>query len=260
MTTSERWKAILDFLAEAGSVSNIALAEHFGVSDETIRRDLITLDRRGKLLRIRGGARSLSEATGPNPFVTPTLAVRTGENPDKKLAAAMAALSMIDEGDSVALDSGSTINILAELIAEHFENLSVVTYSLDAIIALSRNKGIRLIVPGGSFEREERVFEGFMTEEMLSRLHVAKAFISPLGISESFGISINQSQFYPLERALMRISDERIVVADSTKFGVTTPIRICELEEIDAYASDSGLSEKTAELLRAHGAKVITSP
>lgn len=261
MTAEERWKAILEFLAETGSASCYALAGRFGVSDETIRRDLIALEADHKLRRIRGGAQSLAEfGTGPDPLVIPTLAARIGENPDKKRAAAEAALSLINDGDSIALDSGSTINILAELIAERLSDLSVVTYSLDAVLALSRNKGIRIIVPGGSFEREERVFEGFLTEEALSRLHVSKAFISPLGISESFGVSINQSQFYPLEMALMQIADKKIVVADSTKFGVTTPIKICGLREIDAYATDASLPASMAEHLKSLGAAVVFNP
>ena len=85
-----------------------------------------------------------------------------------------------------------------------------------------------------------------MAEQGLGRFHVEKSFIFPSSFSVTHGIGMFKPEFYPLERALMSISEKKIFVGDSSKFGVVAPIRLCDAGEADIIVSDSGLDEKNS--------------
>ena len=237
MTTGERYDIIMNELARQGYVSCDSAAARCGVSGETIRRDLKALEEMGKLSRVRGGA-TLADSFSVPDF--PPLDVRLELHKNTKIEAANIAADLIEEGDTIGLDSGSTANPFAEILAGRFEKLTVVT--------------------GGCYLSGERIISGFMAEHGLGRFHVGKSFIFPSSFSVTHGIGMFKPEFYPLERALMSISEKKIFVGDSSKFGVVAPIRLCDAGEADIIVSDSGLDEKTADEFRAEGVNVINAP
>ena len=170
------------------------------------------------------------------------------------------AADLIEEGDTIGLDSGSTANPFAEILAGRFEKLTVVTFSLDIVRILGDKPGVTILVPGGCYLSGERIISGFMAEQGLGRFHVEKSFIFPSSFSVTHGIGMFKPEFYPLERALMSIAEQKIFIGDSSKFGVVAPIRLCDAGEADVIVSDSGLDEKTADEFRAAGVRVINSP
>lgn len=257
MTTNERYDIIMNELARQGYISCDSAAARCGVSGETIRRDLKALETMGKLSRVRGGATLADPLSVPD---FPPLDVRLEIHKNTKLEAAALAADLIEEGDTIGLDSGSTANPFAEIIAERFEKLTVVTFSLDIIRILGDKPGMTLLVPGGCYLSGERIFNGFMAEQGLGRFRVGKSFICPSSFSATDGIGMFKPEFYPLERALMEIAEQKIFIGDSSKFGVVAPIRLCDTREADIIVSDSGLDESTADSFRAAGVKVITSP
>ncbi|MCI8387179.1 MAG: DeoR/GlpR transcriptional regulator [Clostridiales bacterium] len=240
MFANERYNSIISSIESHGSVTVSELMKQFGVSVETIRRDLAYLEKHGMLRRVHGGAISVSDGSK----VFDTLDKRVEENRELKCELSRAALELIHEDDSIAIDSGSTTNELAMLLRERFERLSIVTFSLDIIEMLRDKSGFRLIIPGGIYMPSERIFCGFYTEEALSRLHVSKSFIAPSSISERFGITINIDYFYNLQKAMMKISDRKVILADSTKFETASPIRLCGLDDIDTIITDSSLDDE----------------
>lgn len=257
MTTGERYDIIMNELARQGYISCDSAAARCGVSGETIRRDLKALEEMGKLSRVRGGA-TLADSFSVPDF--PPLDVRLELHKNTKIEAANIAADLIEEGDTIGLDSGSTANPFAEILAGRFEKLTVVTFSLDIVRILGDKPGITILVPGGCYLSGERIISGFMAEQGLGRFHVGKSFICPSSFSVTHGIGMFKPEFYPLERALMSISEKKIFVGDSSKFGVVAPIRLCDAGEADVIVSDSGLDEKTADEFRAEGVRVINSP
>ena len=257
MTTGERYDIIMNELARQGYISCDSAAARCGVSGETIRRDLKALEEMGKLSRVRGGAPLTDSFSVPD---FPPLDVRLELHKNTKIEAANIAADLIEEGDTIGLDSGSTANPFAEILAGRFEKLTVVTFSLDIVRILGDKPGVTILVPGGCYLSGERIISGFMAEQGLGRFHVEKSFIFPSSFSVTHGIGMFKPEFYPLERALMSISEKKIFVGDSSKFGVVAPIRLCDAGEADVIVSDSGLDEKTADEFRAAGVRVINSP
>ena len=260
MTTGERYDIIMNELARQGYISCDSAAARCGVSGETIRRDLKALEEMGKLSRVRGGAKLGGSESALNPPEFPPLDVRLELHKTTKIEAANIAADLIEEGDTIGLDSGSTANPFAEIIAARFERLTVVTFSLDIVRILGDKPGVTILIPGGCYLSGERIISGFMAEQGLGRFHVEKSFIFPSSFSVTHGIGMFKPEFYPLERALMSIAEQKIFVGDSSKFGVVAPIRLCDAGEADVIVSDSGLDEKTADEFRAAGVRVINSP
>lgn len=153
MLAEQRYQRILDLLKENGSVRVSELKSKLNVSSETIRRDLEMLESRGFLCRARGGAllaKSPAEgrSEGPGSRYTP-FGLRNQENIDSKAEIAEFAVTFIKEGQSIALDSGTTAFALARAIKHRFKSLTVVTNSMAIVNELAEARGITLIVTGG---------------------------------------------------------------------------------------------------------------
>ena len=171
MFAVERQEIICRMLMQKGSVSLSELTGKFAVSVETVRRDLLALEKRGKLHRIHGGAVA---CTGVKEHKT--LSVRMDEYEKEKKELAAYACSLVTEGDFIAVDGGSTAIQFCCALAESFRSLTVIVHSADALAALSRNSGFCLILAGGSYNREERL-------QVLSRAGCCFACRRPYGVS-----------------------------------------------------------------------------
>mgnify|MGYP000875935473 CR=1 FL=1 len=253
MFARERHEAICEMLKQQRSVTVAELVEKFGVSVETVRRDLAYLEKRRQLTRVHGGAIAVSDKMRH----FSALSERMSENAEKKRKLSETAATLVSENDVIAIDSGSTANIFIRVLCEKFEKLTIVTYSQDIIEAASDKSGFSIIMLGGYYMPSERVFYGFLTDECLKHVHVSKAFIFPSALSLKYGITINIGEFYNLQRGLMRISDRCYVLADSTKFENASPIRLCELDEPNGIVTDSGLDEQIYRQYKEKGINLI---
>ena len=141
MLAEERRIRILQMLEEKNAVQLGELATLFRVSTETVRRDLLALEKQGRLQRTHGGAISMSRMA-PDHILT----TRIGEHQDLKIELSQRAAQLVHEGETLALDSGSTSAEFAKVLAQRFHELTVVTHSLDVVQALRRAPGIRIIL------------------------------------------------------------------------------------------------------------------
>ncbi len=240
MFASERYDAICAILKQQRSVTVAELVEKFGVSVETVRRDLAYLEKRRQLTRVHGGAIAVSDKMRH----FSALSERMSENAEKKRELSETAAKLVSEGDVIAVDSGSTANFFIRVLCENFEKLTIVTYSQDILEQATEKSGFTIIMIGGYYLPSERMFYGFLTEEGLKRIHVSKAFIFPSSLSIKYGITINVGEVYNLQRGLIGVSDRFYVLADSTKFENASPIRLCGLEEPNGIVTDRGLDEQ----------------
>lgn len=253
MFANERHSIILEMLQKDGAVTTAKLTEHFGVSIETVRRDLLTMEQSGKLTRVHGGAVAKCDM---KPYMA--LPQRNKEYAQEKYRLSRKAMEFISEGDIIGIDSGSTATFFAEVLKERFSRLTCVTYSMDVFQALSNYKEFSVILCGGHYLREENAFCGGLTLDMLSSLHVQKAFVFPSAISLAHGIFDYQKELYPIQKQLIRCADRAFVLADSSKFEKTGFFKLGETETDHIYITDSLLPDTVARLYRENGITVYT--
>jgi len=238
MFVNERYDEILRILKEQKSVSASKLAKQFGVSLETIRRDLYHLETKNLLQRVHGGAIAPSEM---NEYKT--LERRREENVSKKIQCAENAMHFINESDVIFIDTGSTAKVFARVLKNQFQSLTVITHSLDVCLELRDHPGFRLIIIGGEYAPDETANCGILALDMIENLHAAKAFIFPLAISLEKGLCDQETRFIAIERAYMARADKIYFVADSSKFETTALVRICPLGSGQIFITDNGLNE-----------------
>lgn len=252
MFADERKTKIMEMLGKRQSVTTSQLTETFGVSVETIRRDLEYLEGQGFLRRVHGGAIAVGRLQNYT-----DLSGRSSEHRPEKRHLALAAISYIREGDFIALDAGTTTLELAALLCDRFRELTVLTHSLEVVRILSERENIRTILAGGVYLPQEKCFSGHLTLDLIRQLHVSKCFIAPSAISLGFGISDHMQELIMVQRELLGIADQAYILADSSKFEVCAPLKICGLDPRFSYVTDSGLSAEVWQAYREAGFDVV---
>ncbi len=236
----------------AVTVSN--LVEKFGVSIETVRRDLLDMEKAGLLNRVHGGAVA---KTGMNGFSV--LSKRNTEHGQQKKALSLKACEFINEGDIIAVDVGSTATFFAEALKEKFAKLTVITHSLDVFNILNSYKDFSVILCGGHFMREENSFFGPLTVNMYSSLYAQKAFIFTSAVSLEHGICDFRQEFYDAQKALLGCADEVFVLADSSKFEKKALLKLSDMKNDYIYITDSDLPKELKELYKENEIKIYTN-
>lgn len=252
MFAEERQRTILKLLKENGAVSTSELIARFNTSSETVRRDLLEMEKKRLLTRVHGGALAL-----PEMMKQTDLDYRTHSNYKEKAELSKTALSVINNGDTVFIDCGSTVICLAEAIAEKMEHLTVVTNSVDVFNILNAAGRFELIVTGGLFTQKENAFMGALALESLSRLHIQKAFIAPAAVSLGNGIFDYGYDFMLLQQKVIEISNEIYVIADSEKFEKTALYKLSDTRPEYTYITDSSLSDKIKSIYKENGITVL---
>lgn len=242
MKATLRRSQILQDLEDVGSVTVAHLAERFEVSPMTIRRDLLELERASLARRVHGGA-----VTGRGRSYEPPYLRRTMERTDVKERIGALAAGLIAEGDSVALDAGSTCLAVAQALQGR-RNLTVITPGLRIADALIDEPEIRLVLAGGIVRPGEASLTGELARHAFSQLSVDRLILGVGGLDASFGISEYNWDDVLVKQAMMRSAKEVLVVADSRKFGQIAFARIAGLEAITTLVTDR---EPEGELLAA---------
>lgn len=210
---NERRDEICLMLKRDNAVTTSSLVQHFGVSIETIRKDLLVLEQMGRLDRVHGGAVAKNDMQTFH-----NLQERNMEYIEQKNILSLKATEFICEGDIISVDSGSTAISFAEVLKENFSRLTVVTHSRDVLDILGNHRDFEIILCGGRFMRDENAFYGSATLDMLRSLHTQKAFVFPSSVSIMYGIGAFQGDLLQVEKQLIVSSEEVYVLADSSKF------------------------------------------
>lgn len=253
MLASQRQKEIQKQIKSNGAVTVAALTEQFGVSVETIRRDLLTMEKDGLLSRVHGGAVAVTEMIAYQP-----LEKRDQEQSHQKDALARVAATLVNEGDYIAIGTGSTPIHFAQELKKLRTSLTVVTYSLGVFDILKDMPGYRLILLGGQYIPEENSFYGQLTLDLLDSLHVQKSFVFPSAISLDHGIWGFEETLYPLQQKLLRCCDQAYILADSSKFERTALYKVADMRPEYIYVTDPELPEQLRALYSQNGLTVIT--
>lgn len=255
MAALNRIGQIVELAMEQGSISIQEICDRFGVSEMTARRDLNELDRQGLLRRVHGGAiASLARSYEP-PFPT-----RATKNTPAKIAIGLRAAELIYDGDSIALDVGTTtLEIVGGLQGKR--NLTIVTSCLQianrVVAELSLSSDVRLILTGGIVRPRELSMVGSIAEIVYRDLHVDKAFIGIAGIHPVDGLTEYNLEDAQTKQMLIQSAREKIVVADGSKFGLTTFATVSPLSSIGKIVTDKSAPANILDEIRKFGVEVI---
>lgn len=251
LSIAERHKHILDTLQKEGFVKVIDIAKKLDVTTVTIRKDLKVLEEKGMLYRTHGSASPINPHT-TDKNVKEKEKLKTKE---KQLIGIFAA-KLIEEDDSIIINSGSTICAFAEQI-EPKGRLTVVTSSIKATSILSENEGINISQLGGTFRRSSMSVIGNYTLSFLENITCSKVFLGVDGVDLDFGITTSNIEEAELNKAMMHVSLKTIVLCDSSKFGRKGFGKICNLDKIDIIITDEGIPASMQKLIEEQGVEVI---
>ena len=240
-------------LQSEGSAQVLALSEQFGVSTQTIRKDLAFLEEHGVSVRCYGGA----VAAGVIGLADedPVDAKRGLHIAEKERIGRLAA-SMVKPGDAIILDSGTTTAQIARFLPEKGD-IVVLTNDAGILNHLMRRDNIELVMLGGRLRRKNMAFYGGQTEAALDSLQVDRLFLGVDGIDlQRGGITTHFEGEAVLNRKMARVAREIVTVTDSSKFGRTCLHRIMGLEEVNVLVTDAGAPEESLEQARKLGCEI----
>ncbi len=245
MFAKERQDKIYEIIKNNGAVTTSALVQLFGVSIETVRRDLLEMERHGLLSRVHGGAVAAGDM---KPYLN--LNERNKEFTEQKRFLALKASEFISDGDIVGIDSGSTAISFSEILKEKFSNLTVITNSLDVFNIL--NNSFFVILCGGYYLPNEKAFYGSLALRMLNNLHMQKAFIFPSAVSLEFGICDYQKDLNQIQEQMIKSSDEVFILADSSKFEKKALLKLDSMKPEYRYITDCNINSELKKLYKEH--------
>ncbi|GIQ65694.1 DeoR/GlpR family DNA-binding transcription regulator [Paenibacillus cisolokensis] len=249
MHAMKRYELIMERLIERKEATVGELSEMLGVSGKTVREDLGKLEERGLLVRVHGGA-VLAQSNQWDIFPKREPIVRQAA---EKAVIGRRAAALIEPGDIIALDGGSTTLEIARLLDD--APLTVITNDVFIIRELASKEHIRLVVPGG--RRVRNILTGPEAVEYVRKLNIRKAFISATAVDAQIGLSIYTSELADFKRALVETAHEVIAVADHTKFGQCALITFAAIDELDAIVTDRKLPAEQAAAYRRPKLKII---
>lgn len=248
MFAEERKRRIVKLVNETGSVRVNKLAERFDVSKPTIRRDLRELENENLVIRSHGGAIQIESSK-----YEPTFTEKLKKNSKEKDLIGKIAGEMIEMGDTILLDSGTTtFSILPYINAK---DITIITNSLRILQELSSKKNIELISIGGVLKPRTEAFVGPLAVNTLNDLFIDKAFIGANGISIKNGITTPDITEAKVKKTMIKRAKKSYVVADNSKFGKTTFSKIVDFSKIDGIIVD-GLSDEEMSKYKKNGINI----
>ncbi len=249
----ERLDKIKSVLEERKTVKVSELSKACDVSENTIRRDLIDLERMGYCYRIKGGATLLERSNDRTPFSS-----RLALHRESKSHIAQKAAELVKCGSTIILDSGTTTVELAEELLEK-EHITVITPSLAAADILSGNQNITLILPGGIVNPSSRSLTGQPAEQFFSEVHADLLFLAVKAVSPETGLSDHTIIESSVKKQMLKAADKIIVLADYSKLGKTALSRICSIEDVDILITDSIADPEIIARFEASGIEIVKS-
>ena len=252
LSTVERRRVILEELEKNKQVKMTDLFGLFEVSKVTLRKDLQYLESRNLLIRSRGGA-MLPVKVADDLSVKQRMVL----NLEQKKAIAKSAASLIKEGDTIIIDSGTSLMQLACLLPK-MQNLTVITNALDIALKLSEYNHLKIIVPGGVFRKNSSSLVGTLAADNFRMFRADKYFVSADGITEE-GVFTSNLEEGQLAKMILSNAKENILLVDSSKFNRMGIINYSSLEKFNIVITDKNIPREYQKLLSNLDIKVIIS-
>ena len=253
MNENERINEIMNIVYQKNTINNGDLEELFHASPVTIRRDLEKLRKRGLIVRYRGGAMLVKSKFGHEP----SLGEREDEFLPEKRAIGMAAAEMVEKGEVIALDIGTTTMELAKAIRSR-ENITVFTPSIP-IASIFYHTNVKVYMVGGFLNQKEMSLGGPIARNVIRQYHFDKFFMGVSGIDEEGSATDFGMDEVETKKAFIERSDEVIVLADSSKLGKKSFIEIIRYPIMRNIITDSGSNRLIQKKLQERGLNIMVA-
>lgn len=253
MLAAHRRSQLLAWLKAEGSIRVADAVERLDVSEMTVRRDLAVLEHQGVLRRIRGGAILPQGRKYEPPF-----ALRRTVQSIAKDAIAAAAARLVHDGDSVALDVGTTTLALARHLAER-NNLTVLTPSLHVARVFEESPTITVVLSGGTVRSGEGSLVGHIAARTFSELNVDRLFLGVGGVDLVRGLTEYNVEDAVVKRAMIAHATEVNVLADAHKLGRVTFAHVASLDAVHRLVTDDGAADAVLDGLDERGVDVTVA-
>ncbi len=239
----DRRERIVQLLRERSKLVVPELCDYFNVSPATIRGDLRDLENEGRLRRTHGGAVPLGKAGFERDSSGKQI-----EHIEEKRRIAFKAAEFVEDGDTIALDTGTTVFEMARFVADR-KNLSVVTYDVEIATFLENNSHANIILIGGMLRRGFHCATGPMTVAAISSLNVDKAFLASNAFSPGKGFTTPNFEHAEAKRAMLSIAAEATMLLDSSKIGRISFIKFADIRDVDRFVTDDKIGAETHRAL-----------
>ncbi len=251
MTAEARKQRISELLKADGTVKVTELSRLFGVSEVTVRAYLEDMEKKGLLTRIHGGAVSTYK-----PYYSMNLSQRLETNQKEKVEIAEKIAALIEPGDTVMLNAGTTTLLAFRKFPTEY-NLNIVTNSISIALEASGNPNYNVILAGGSVNTKYQFTYGADAAEQIRKYHADKLILSVDGIDPARGFTTYYDKECSVDTAMIEQSDLCVVAADRSKFGHSAFAKISDVSVADYIVTNGSLNGSLAEELAALGVKII---
>ena len=251
VSTVSRRALILEKLDQHGQVDVPGLSQELKVSEVTIRNDLIRLEQKNMLIRARGGAIKIDRVG-----IDFNLSDKNKQHLEEKKRIGKAAAALVEDGDTIILDSGTTTMEIARNLI-NVNNLTVITNALNIANQMADHQKANVIIPGGFLRKNSLSLVGGAAEENFNNYFCDKLFLAVDGFNTTHGLSTPNVEEAHLNRVMIEISKQVIVVADSSKFHKRSFAFISPVTEVDVVVTDAEIPAEDRKKLENAGVKVI---
>lgn len=238
MLAIERRREILARLGSDGKVIVAELARDFGVTEETIRRDLEKLDHEGLASKTYGGAVAKQNSTLDLPYN-----VRESVNVPQKQVISEKAATLIKDGERIMLDSSSTALYILKAL-KHKKNLTIITNSVKILLELADKQDWTVLSTGGILKKGALSLNGSSAEKMINSYHVDTAIYSCKGIDTQLGVTDSNENDSLIKQAMLASAERKILALDAEKFDKKSFVKVCNVSDVDIIVTNTEPSEK----------------
>ncbi|HBW37375.1 DeoR/GlpR family DNA-binding transcription regulator [Desulfosporosinus sp. BICA1-9] len=250
---SDRLQTLLSYIDQHEYASFSELCKEFKVSSATMRRDLKTLAQKGLIKRMHGAVKSKID----DQKYEPPLSERINMNIDEKRRIAERAMAEIKDGDSIILDSSTTVCELAKLLADSNLNITVMTNDIEIAYILAPHPIIELIAVGGYIRKGYYTSMGFFAENLWKELHADKLFLGVDAVDLKYGMMNYRIEEMSCKRLMIERAKECVVLCDHTKFTSSAVLQICPFDKVDKVITGTELDLSIMNDMQRIGVEIV---
>lgn len=255
----ERLGLIYQMIQEKASVTVSELARQFNISESTVRLDLTALEESSLIKRTHGGAIILDEPSSNALLSSESIKKRINFMTDEKKAIGLKASTLIEDGDTLMIDGGSTTSFVIKNIKQR-KNLTVITNSFLIIEDLISQTDVNLFILGGLTFHKHGITVGGMTNNDLASFFPNKTILGIDGLSVDRGLMCEDPSVpavAAVKSEMVRISEQLIIVCDHTKINKSCPMFVAPIEKVDYLITDNGIDKEDYKAITQKGPKIL---